>query len=101
MKTIDDTSYNLGCKEHLKNRHFGRQGRSPTWTAFRLVLLRADVTLAGEAGTGLGEWLAPVAEECQLGTGRGPQPPETQQAAEGRRGAASGAAAAVACSERG
>lgn len=101
MKTIGDTSYDLGCKERLKSRHFGWQGRSPTWTAFRLVLLRADVALAGEAGTGLGQWLAPVAEECQPGTGRGPLPPETQQVAEGRRGAASGAAAVVACSERG
>lgn len=72
--------------------------RSPTWTAFQLVLLPADVALAGGAGTELGEWLAPVAEECQPGTERVSRPPETQQAAEGTRGAASGAAAvAVAC----
>lgn len=65
------------------------------------MLLTADVALAGEAGTRLGEWLAPVAEECQSGTGRGPRPPGTQQAAAARRGAASGAAVAAACTGRG
>lgn len=83
-----------------KDRITSWQG-APTWTAFRLVLLTADVVLAGEAGTGLGEWLAPVAEECQPGTGRGPRPSGTQPAAVARRGAASGAAAAAACSGRG
>lgn len=64
------------------------------------MLLTADVVLAGEAGTGLGEWLAPVAEECQPGTGRGPRLPGTQAAAV-RSGAASGAAVAAACTGRG
>lgn len=74
---------------------------APTWTAFQLVLWTAGVVLAGEAGTGPGEWLAPVAEECQPGTEKGPQPPGTQRAAVARRGAASGAAAAAACTGRG
>lgn len=65
------------------------------------MLLTADVVLAGEAGTGLGERLAPAAEGCQPGTGRGPRPPGTRRAAEVRRGAASGAAAAAACIGRG
>lgn len=67
------------------------------------MLLIADVVvLAGEAGTGLGEWLAPVAEQCQPGTGKGPRPPGTRQATAVRRGVASGAAAAAAaCSGRG
>lgn len=65
------------------------------------MLLTADVALAGEAGTGLGEWLAPVAEECQPGTGRGPRPPGPRQVAAARRAAASGAAAAAACIGRG
>lgn len=77
----------------------------PTWTAFPLVFLPADVKLAGEAGTGPGEWPAPVADECQPGTGKALQPPETQQVAEGMMtGAVSGAvaaAAAAACIERG
>lgn len=61
------------------------------------MFLLADVKLAGEAGTRLGEWPAPVAEECQPGTGKALRPPESRQAAEGtRRGAASGAAAAAA-----
>lgn len=89
-----------GKEEPWKNKIISWQG-APTWTAFRLVLLTADVVLAGEAGTGLGEWLAPVAEECQPGTGRGPRPPGTQLAAVARRGAASGAAAAAACTGRG
>ena len=66
----------------------------------------ADVKLAGGAGTGLGEWPAPDAEECQPGTGKAPRPPETRQVAEEmRRGAASqavaAAAAAAACIGRG
>lgn len=89
-----------GKKKPWKNRIVSWQG-APTWTAFRLVLLTADVVLAGEAGTGLGEWLAPVAEECQPGTGRGPRPRGTQPVAVARRGAASGAAVAAACTGRG
>lgn len=60
------------------------------------MLLMADVALVGEAGTGLGGWLAPAAEEGQSGTGRGPLPPGTRRAAVARGGAASGAAAAAA-----
>lgn len=61
------------------------------------MFLLADVKLAGGAGTGLGEWPAPVAEGCQPGSGTAPRPPETRQVAEGmRRGVASQAAAAVA-----
>lgn len=74
---------------------------APTWTAFQLVLLTADVAPAGEAGPGLGGWLAPDAEECQPGPGRGPRPPGPRRAVAARRGAASGAAAAAACSGRG
>lgn len=65
------------------------------------MLLTAGVVLAGAAGTGPGERLAPVAEECQPGTGKGPRLPGARQAAEARRGAASGAAAAAACTGRG
>lgn len=68
------------------------------------MLLTADVAPAGEAGTGLGGWLAPVAEEGQPGTGRGPLPPGTRQVAVVRGGVASGAvaaAAAAACTGRG
>lgn len=63
----------------------------------------ADVAPAGEAGTGLVGWLAPVAEEGQPGTGRGPLPPGTRQAAVARGGVVSGAAAAAAaaCTGRG
>lgn len=64
------------------------------------MLLTTGVALAGEAGTGLGERRALVAEERQPGTGRGPRPPGTRQAAVARGGAASGAAAA-ACTGRG
>lgn len=87
-----------GCP--TKHRIITRQG-VPTWTAFQLVLLTADAAPAGEAGPGLGEWLAPVAEECQPGTGGAPRPPGPRQAAAVQKGAASGAAAAAACSGRG
>ena len=50
------------------------------------MLLTADAALVGEAGTGLGGWLAPAAEEGQPGTGRGPLPPGTRQAAVAREG---------------
>lgn len=60
------------------------------------MFLLADVKLAGGAGTGLGEWPAPVAEECQAGTGKAPRPPETRQVAEGTMGGAASQAAAVA-----
>lgn len=83
------------------NRKVSQQG-ALTWTAFQLVILMAGVVLAGEAGTGLGEQLAPVAEWCQPGTGRGPRPQDTRQVAQGKRDAASGAAAAAAaCIGRG
>lgn len=68
------------------------------------MFLPADVKLAGEAGTRLGEWPAPVAEECQPGTGMALRPPETRQVAEGMMtGAVSGAvaAAAAACIGKG
>ena len=50
------------------------------------MLLTADVALVGEAGTGLGGWLAPAAEEGQPGTGRGPLPPGTRGVAVARGG---------------
>lgn len=78
----------------------GRRG-APTWTASRLALLTADVSPAGEAGPGLGGWPAPVAEGCQPGSGRGPRPPGPRRAVAAQRDAASGAAAAAACSGRG
>ena len=69
------------------------------------MLLTADAALVGEAGTGLGGWLAPAAEEGQPGTGRGPLPPGTRRVAVAREGVASGAAAAAAaaaaCTGRG
>lgn len=68
------------------------------------MFLLADAKLAGGAGTELGEWPAPVAEECQPDSGKASRPPEAQQVEEVmRRGAASvaAAAAAAACIGRG
>lgn len=65
------------------------------------MLSTADVALAGEAGTWLGEWLAPVAEGCHPGTEKEPLSPGTRKVVEVKRGVASGAAVAAACSGRG
>lgn len=103
MRTTGGTGYptQLGRRTPKDREHHLSPREEPTWTAFPLVFLLAGVELAG---TGLGEWPAPVAEECQPGTGQVPRPPETRQVAEGmRRDAASpaAAAAAAACSGRG
>lgn len=87
------TRYGKGSSP--ENKIISWQG-APTWIACQLVLWPADVALPGEAGTGLGEWLAPVAEECQPGTGMGPRLPGSRWEAAVRRGAASGMAAAAA-----